>query len=226
MIAIVVSSFLLLILFTIWDSTRDTFSTSGSLSDLQDKERLALSIIANTVHVAGYYPVYLNYETPAPAKPYSTSDFTVSGSMFASGQVAAGTHSSSAPGDSLLLRFIADKNLDTLDCLGQSEGTGTLVTNTFSVKNGDLQCSVNGGTAQTIVSGVSNMSVLFGVDQKGNGSPSQYMDANAVTTAGDWSAVVSVIVSLTFDNPLAGQAGQSMTLTPIRRVMALMQTVH
>ncbi|WP_097461452.1 PilW family protein [Mangrovitalea sediminis] len=225
MIAILLSTFLLLILFTIWQSTRGTFSTENSLSDLQGSERLALTVAANTVHMAGYYPVYLNYQTPAPASPYSTNDFAASGS-FAIGQVISGTHAAAAPGDTLSVRFIADSNVNTLDCLGQAETTGTLVTNTFSVSNsGDFQCSVNGKAPETIVSGVKAMTVLYGVDTTGSGSALQYLPADQLSSK-EWSLVNSVKLALTFDNPLAGQAGQNSTLPPIHSVLALMQNVR
>ncbi len=215
MIAMAIGLFLLAVLFDIWYSTQATLGNEQKLTKLQNRGRLALTIMANTVRSAGYYPNYLNYKIPPPNPTYSPDSFTASGA-FALDQFLSGTHGTS---DTLSVRFVADTGTSTLDCLGQQEATGTVVVNTFSVNNGDLQCSVNGATAQTIVSGVNNLLVLYGVDPQQTGSPVQYVTANKVQ---NWLLVRSVDIELTFDNPLSGP-GQAATITPINRVVALMQ---
>lgn len=220
MISLTISLFLLLALYSLWSSSRNTYKTGGQLTSVHNEERLALTVMAGAVKLAGYYPFYLNYATPPPATPYSSTSFTAAGS-FQTGQYISGTYAASAPGDSLSIRFIADPY--TLDCLGQTEATGTLVTNTFAVNGGQLQCAVNGGTPQTIAGGISSLAVRYGVDTQGDGTPHQYMTAATVTTDGKWAAVYSVQVELTVDNPLSGQPGQPAALSSLHQTIALLQ---
>jgi hypothetical protein len=78
-----------------------------------------------------------------------------------------------------------------------------------------------------LVSGVTNLSVLYGVKTNGAAAGNNvdtYMNATQVTAApGYWQSVISVQISLTFTNPLytaAGQ-GQAQTIT-IQRVVDVM----
>jgi hypothetical protein len=50
-----------------------------------------------------------------------------------------------------------------------------------------------------------------------------YLDANGVTTGNYWSNVISVKLTLTYVNPLSGQAGQTTTTIPFTRVVDVMQ---
>jgi type IV pilus assembly protein PilW len=222
MVSLTIGMFLLLGLFGIWYQTHQTFSAQDQLAHLQDNERMALTIMANIVQTAGYYPNYLNYSGSPPSTPYTqTTVFLPTAPFVAAGQFVAGTYSATAPGDTLTLRFMADAS--TLDCLGQTDVTATVVTNQFTVdNNGNLQCAVNGGAPQTIVTGVSNISILYGVDTVGDGSAHEYMNASTVTANTDWSSVRSVAIQLTFNNPLSGQPGQP-TLPAITRTIAVTQ---
>ena len=224
MIALTIAMFLMAGLFGIWLQTRNTFGDQGDLAQIQVAERMAVTIVANTVRTGGYYPEYANYSTTPPSPLYtSTGVFTVVAPFTVAGQFVYGTYSASAPGDSLTVRFMADAN--TLDCLGQTPTANTLVVNTFSVTtDGDLQCSVNGGTAETIVSGVSRMNILYGVDiSEGNEATYQYLTATQVAAGGYWKYVKSVDLQLIFTNPLSG-TGQPATLPVVDRIIAVLQT--
>jgi len=233
MVALTIGSFVLAGLFNIWYETRQTFSAQAQLAQLQDNERMALTIIANTVQTAGYYPIYANYGTTPPSPLLTTSNvFTASGS-FASLQTIYGTYSSTAS-DTLEVRFMADGN--TLDCLGQNDGATAaapiLVTNIYSVDSkGDLQCAVAlgnaaAGTPQTLVTGVSNFTVLYDVNTGTSTAPTyEYQNATTVASNSLWNEVQSLNILLTFTNPLySAQAGGSATLPQISRTVALTQT--
>ena len=246
MIALAIGAFLLAGLFQVWFQTRQTFSAQGQLAQLQDNERMALTIMANTVQTGGYYPIYLNYQTPAPTTPYSqTVSFPVTGDYTVAGQLlyGTGTASQTGTGDTLEVRFVADPN--TLDCLGQSETTGSLVVNKYFIGSGtsanQLQCTVNvtplagaqvAAVTSTIVSGVTNLSVLYNTVTPGSAPTYQYLSASAVTSSGiGWSCALgtsniqSAKITLIFNNPLSGQPGQPSTLPPISRVVTLTQTM-
>jgi type IV pilus assembly protein PilW len=118
MIGLTIGAFLLFGLYDIWAQMRRTFTAQDLSSNLQDNERMALAIIANTLQTAGYYPNYLNFQTPLPAgAPFSADSFTPDPGAnpappppFATRQSIAGTYSNAAPGDTLWVRFIADNN--------------------------------------------------------------------------------------------------------------------
>jgi type IV pilus assembly protein PilW len=233
MVALTIGTFVLAGLFDIWYETRQTFGAQTALAQLQDNERMALTIIANTVQTAGYYPVYENFSSTPPSPLYTPlSVFTASGS-FSSKQVVYGT-SSSTGSDTLQIRFMADGN--TLDCLGQNDGATAaapvLVTNIYSVDgNGDLQCAVAlgsaaAGTPQTLVTGVSKFAVLYNVNNGTSTAPTyQYETAANVTTNGLWGQLQYLDIQLTFTNPLSSvQPGSPTTLPVISRIVALPQT--
>jgi type IV pilus assembly protein PilW len=233
MIALTIGAFLLAGLFQVWFQTRQTFSAQGQLALLQDNERMALTIMANTVQTGGYYPIYLNYQLPAPTTPYSqTGSFPVIGDYTVAGQSIFGT--GTGTGDTLEVRFVAD-GTNTLDCLGQSDAKGSLVVNTYSIASGNLVCTVNvttitGSTLAAavtlpIVTGVTNLSVLYNVAIPGGGNTYRYMNATTVTSNAYWTNVQSAQITLTFSNPLSGQPGQPATVPKISRVVALAQTL-
>lgn len=232
MIALLIGSFLLAGLFQVWYQTRQTFGAQSELAKLEDDERMALTTMANTIQTGGYYPIYLNFATPAPNPLYSlTNSFPASGSFTTAGQVLYGTHPGTTAGDSLSVRFVADNtnttsNQPTLDCQGQTEAIGTLVVNTYQINNNQLQCSTNGGTTwqSIITSSVNSMTILYGVDTTGNDTALEYLPASTVTADSYWNRVFSVEIQLTFNNPWYGQPGQTLaTLPPITRIVAVQQ---
>lgn len=233
MVALTIGTFLLAGLFQIWYQTRQTFTSQGQLAQLEDNERMALTTMANTVGTGGFYPVYLNYPV-APNPPYTADNaFPTDGTTFkvSAGQFLYGTHDGTVAGETLTVRFQADKTATayanpTLDCLGQTEATGTVVINTYSIKNNQLGCTVTAGatvgTWQPIINGsVNKMTVYYGVDTLGDGTALEYLTADQVSNLSAWMRVFSVKVVLTFNNPLSSQKGQSATLPTISRVITI-----
>lgn len=228
MVALTIGTFVLAGLFAVWFQTRQTFSAQAQLAQLQDNERMALTIIANTVQTAGYYPVYENYGSSPPSPLLTLANAFPANGHFVVQQSVFGTYASGAS-DTLQIRFMADGN--TLDCLGQSDTANTVVTNIYSVDaKGDLQCAVALGTAaagtpQTLVTGVSNFTVLYNVDNGTSAAPTyQYLTADKVTAANQWTSVRSLNILLTFTNPLYNmQPGGGATLPQISRIVALTQ---
>lgn len=229
MIALLIGTFLLAGLFTVWFQTRQTFSAQNQLAQVQDNQRMALIILGNAVQTAGYYPVAANYSSTPPSPLYQQSTVFTAITPFAQGQTISGTHSTSNPtNDTLELRFMADPTSgNTLDCLGQTDTAKTLVTNTFQITNSNLTCSVNGNTARTIVTGVQGFEVYYGVSSsQQDNSVIEYLTADQLTST-QWGYVQSVNLQLTFANPLYGlhdQPGQtSSTLPVISRIVSLPQ---
>jgi type IV pilus assembly protein PilW len=200
-------------------SSRNTSLAQTGFAQLQDDQRLALMMLTNTIQGAGYFPnpltSTLNTELPANS------------TFVNAGQSLAGTTGAAAPGDTLIVRYEAGTADGTMDCNGRgnTSGANLMLVNTFSVDaNRNLLCSVNGGAAQALAASVQNFQVFYGVDTTADGSVDRYIAASAMTTA-NWQNVVSVRITLTFVNPLAGQAGQPATLAPITQVIALLSRV-
>lgn len=228
MIALLIGTFLLAGLFTVWFQTRTTFNSQNQLAQVQDNQRMALTILANAVQTAGYYPVSANYSATPPNPLYTENDVFVAAGSFAQGQTISGTHSTTNPtNDTLQIRFMADPTSgNTLDCMGQADTSETLVTDTFQISNNNLTCSLNGGTTQyPIVQGVQGFEVLYGISNSHDNSVNEYATADQVTANALWPYVQSVVLQLTFANPLYGQPGQTSTTLPkVTRVILLPQT--
>ncbi len=241
LVAMAIALFLLAGLFTIFYTTRQTFSAQQGLAGLQDNERLAMTLMSDVIHGAGYYPTP-QPPTPIPntgtALPVQNAVSAPLPATFAAGQsVFGGTINGQ---DAIVVRVVAAPGSSTMSCLGDTNpATATAnVTylNTYVFNGGNLQCSVStassgsGGSTQPLVGsnlagttqsdGLTAMSLLYGVDTNGGGSANQYLAAASVT---NWSRVKTVKVSLTFNNPLAGQPGQPATVNFTRVIDILGQ---
>jgi type IV pilus assembly protein PilW len=221
MIALTISLFLMIGLGTAYFGMRQNSTARSSLSQLQDQQRTAMNLIAGAIQQAGYFPDPL-VRTNVLAFPLVPSTAFAAN---AAGAPVAGTNTSFS------VRYVTDASpVPIVTCKGMSNGTVatppyTTYIDTYSVSNGTLNCNqaINGVAqpAQSLVAGVSGMTVLFGVDVNGDGSAYQYQSASAITAnTTDWNLVKSARVTLTFNvnNAVTGQAGT----TVFTRTFALM----
>lgn len=196
MVALVLSLFLLAGLFTIFFSTRQSYDTQQQLSNLQDNQRLAATMLAQTVRQAGYFPNPTTF-TRAEALP-SNLTFTSAGQMVFGANITS---------DAVAIRFVAPATGGhMLNCQGGPANGATTdiyrIDYDSNIKANVLECSTNGAAFQPLVNRVNTMQVLFGVDTNSNGSADRYMDAATVTANNAWASVKSVSMRLVFDNPL------------------------
>jgi type IV pilus assembly protein PilW len=223
LIAMFIGLFLLGGLLTIVQTNRAVFGNQNQLALLHDSERMAMTLIADVVQSAGYFPDPHN----------NTSALLTATGSFAVGQSIFGTVTGTAAGDTLSVRYVTTGGDNILNCSGASLAAGAptqIIVNTFSIVNGQLVCTREDGTQYNLVSGaptaanplgVTNMSVLYGVKTAatlGN-NVDTYFDASQM--AGRWNSVISVKVTLTFTNPLFTGAPQPPTVQ-IQRVINLM----
>jgi type IV pilus assembly protein PilW len=213
MVAMLIGLFLLGGLLSILQSTRNTSSNQALLSQLQDNERIAMSLMTSVIESAGYYP---SPETvPLATALPSSPDFAQPG------QIIVGSANTNGPGDAITVRYGTAPNDGVLLCDGTSNTTtGNVVyENTFELqtdKNGKLflACILSGGPAVKLVSGIQNMQIYYGVNSAATamdtteGVVDSYLTAGQMTPT-NWTNVYSVKVVLTFANPLAGQPGQT-----------------
>jgi type IV pilus assembly protein PilW len=224
LIAMFIGLFLVGALLTIVQTNRAVFGNQSQLALLNDSERMAMMLMTDVIQSAGYFP------DPTA----NTSALLTATGPFAVGQYLNGSFSAADPGDILTVRYVTTGGDGILNCSGQSLLLGAptqIMVNTFQVLNGQLVCTMN-GTQYNLVSGATNstttlgvihMSVLYGVKTNvataGNNVDTYF---NASLMAGKWNSVISVLVTLTFTNPLyvAGQ-GQPPTVQ-IQRVINVM----
>ncbi len=229
MIALLVALFLLAGLGTLVAGTRRTGSNQMSLAQLQDEQRLAMSMLNDVVQNTGYFDSNTYYTT---ADAFKTSVTTTGGTTnitLAAGQIIGGTHTSISAPDTLAVRYSTSGTDGIINCVGGTSTTATTYVNYFFVNTASnpnqLQCSSDGKTsdAVSLVGHVVNMQVWYGVST-GTGTTNNvdtYMTADQVTSStGGWPKVTSARVTLTFDNPLWQQPGQPQYVY-FTRVIAL-----
>lgn len=227
-IAMLIALFLLGGLVTLVIGAKRTSGTQTAVSQLQDNQRIAMTLITNVVQKAGYFP------NPTTQQLSSfTGETNLAGVTLPAGQVLSGLYNAAAPGDRVAVRFFApqtDPNNTIIDCAGQSNTSGSAAysyTNVFRVRVVNnvswLQCetrSNNAGTLSAVLTvnlipNVTQMSVLYGVGSNAAGddySVVQYLNASQMT-ATNWLNVTAVKVSLTFQVPVYGTTGGQMSTT-------------
>src|SRR5579863_9969258 len=115
MVALLIGLFLLGGLLTLVDDNRRTFSSQNQLSQLQDAERVAMTMITDVVQTAGYFP--------DPTSNTATLALPGVGA-FAAGQALTGTYNAAAPGDTITVRYATTTGDGILNCIGQTNTSG------------------------------------------------------------------------------------------------------
>jgi type IV pilus assembly protein PilW len=240
LIALLIGVFLLAALLTIVQANRRVYGDQSQLAQLQDSERMAMTLMTDVIQMAGYFP--------NPTANTSGGSLTATGPFLTAGQPIFGTFSSTTPGDSISIRYMTAGSDGILNCSGLSNpnavgGANILYVNTFQVVNGQLVCTLTSSAAATPVQynlvngvtnattaaglgGVVNLSILYGVKTNAGAAGNAvdtYLNASQVTAANDWNSIISVLIELTFTNPLFtnGSTTQPKTLE-IQRVVGVM----
>lgn len=201
LIAMVIGLFILGAVVLVFVNMQKTFTSQDQLAQLQDNQRLALTILTDTVQSAGYFP--------DPKVDTRQTALTGASGVVAAGQVISGTSGAGTASDTLIAQFATASGDGVMNCMGQTNtgGSQLVFVNTLSVNaNNELQCTVN-GTTTALVSGVSGLRVLYGTDTNGDGNDDSYLTATQVAAAGAWSAVHAVQVTLNFTTPFGNAVG-------------------
>ena len=224
LVALAVTSFLMIGLFTIVQTTMQASTNQNSLSQLQDNERLAMQRIGDVVQQAGYFTGPL-VNTPSAVLPSATLTLTSPAQTltFSAGQGVFGTHVSSMPQDSITVRYYAGAADGLINCDGSTVSSTGVYYNTFAIVGGNLQCTLStviGGTSTigtpvTLVSGVQDMVIMYGTSATASCTASYSSSTNPVDTyysaatipSATWCGVISVQLSLVFTNPMYNAAG-------------------
>jgi type IV pilus assembly protein PilW len=226
MVAITLAVFLLMGLFSILQQSRNANNETTGLSQLQDDERVAMTILTDTIQQAGY--------TPTPSGG-DQALFVADGVFANPGQLFMGG-TGAVVGDRLTLRYVLGVNDTALTCWGTPNGAGKQVyKEIFEINNTDgtqgLYCSPSDGNPEhLLVANVVNLTFQFAVNTTsatsstlptavgpnteasnnlGNGCPADTYIATAAMSAADWTNVCAVRVDITFTNPLYKPPGQA-----------------
>jgi len=235
MVTVAIALFLVGGLLVTLQNVRGAYNNEQALSQLQDQQRFALTVLTDVIQAGGYFPD----ATVAGWQP--TTSLPATGN-YAAGQAFWGTHPGGTAADTVNIRYRTALNDLVILCDGSTNtttGPTRLYVNRFTVvppagnTPGQLQCQLTDGNSGanidgpvTIVNGVQNMLVYYGV--KRNPVPADYnvdtyLRADQMNAA-DWNTISSVRVILTFTNPLctpACQAGQNQTIQ-FERVIEVM----
>ena len=181
--------------------TRQNFNAQNGLSQLQDDERIAVSMLVMVIEHAGFFSTP---QTTTIAQAFPTA------APFASaGQSVSGTSGSGSTGDTISVRYLqspggaADSDF-MQNCNGgnNTDSAPRMSISTFTLNNkGELTCAVGSDPAQPLSAGIRAFSVLYGVDSDNDRSVDRYLPASSMT-ADLWTQVGSVRMRLDFTNPL------------------------
>jgi type IV pilus assembly protein PilW len=230
MVTVAIAMFLLAGLVTILQNVRATYANQQSLSQLQDQQRFAMTVLTDVIQAGGYFPDPLGM-TPGSALPAAGA--------YQVAQAFTGTQGAT---DSIGVRYRTNNGDGVILCDGSSNTAvppgSQLYTNVFTVVPpvgavpGQLQCTLTIGAAAnaplTLVTGVQGLTIYYGVKRNPavvDYNVDTYLTANQMLLAGpngnDWLNISSVRIVLTFTNPLAGQPGQPGTIV-FERVIEVM----
>lgn len=226
MVAIAVALFLVAGVVTVLANTRHTYKDQSKLSQLQDDQRLAMTLLGDVVQSAGYFPdpVLMSATSEFKGGPINFTGQTLA--FPKDGQAIWGATNTMAAGDTLVVRFeTSGTGTDNIiDCTGQQWKTPGVIVNTLTLDaNNNLLCAVNGNTPTQLVSGVTNLKIWYGLKTDPTVLTNQVDTYVPTADMGpdDWFNVMSLRLTLTFKNPLAGEPGQSATID-FTRVIAVM----
>src|SRR5437660_10614727 len=245
MVTVAIALFLIGGLLTVLQNVRGAHNDQRERTPLQDQPRFALRPLADVIQPGGSFPHPVAWQ-PANSLPAANAPAPCA-AAFVAGQAFSGCHTAATAPDTIEVRYRTALKDDVIFCDGSTNTTQDptrLYVNQFTVAPpagntpGQLQCQLSHGATGavitpkvTIVSGVENLQVLYGVKRTpalSDYSVDTYLTADQMNTAGvngnDWNNVSSVRVILTFTNPLynpASPAGQPATIA-FERVIQVM----
>lgn len=233
-VAILIALFLIGGVLTVEQGIHTSYQDNSGLSQLQDNERFAMSLITEIVQRGGYYPnpATNNLVTALPTENTTTPQGL--NAVLAGGQVLFGVNSGSTPQDSLLVRYMTATGQNINLCDGTTGGTATyanvfyIAADATNAGTSDLYCELQPGNAAAwkaavpLVNGIVDMQIMYGVATGGkDNNVDTYMTATNVTANSDWPNVTSLQVTLKFLNPLYQRKGQPHYVW-FTRVIAIM----
>jgi type IV pilus assembly protein PilW len=218
MVAVLIGLFLTLGLSQVFISMYSTSQSQSTLFQYQTNQRQAVTALTNSTVLAGYFaqtPTSTSYAQIALPAATNSGD----GTTFTAGAGIVGTTGGTVPQQDTLDIYYQSSGTDNIyNCQGgvtpvtSPVVTYTTVINSFSINaSSQLVCTVSvaGATPTTplvLATNIKNMTILYAIDTTASTATPLYttdtfMTASQVSTAGDWSDVRAVQITLNFCAP-------------------------
>ena len=166
MVAVGISSFLLLVIMVMFNSTSRSRMLQTSLSGLNESGRFAISVLGRDLRMAGY-----------------RDDDWLAGGLDDALVVVNGAPEDG--GDSITIQYEADKDCNYADTVGG------IAINSYALNMADFALECNG---QPVIDDIEQMQVYFGEDTSGDGVANRMMAPDDVEL--DMDRVVSLRLNL------------------------------
>ena len=200
MVAVVISSLVLIAVIQVFLSNRESFRLQTNLGRVQENSRFSMGHLGRVIRLGGYWGI-------------DKDDWVLGVLSQTNGGVTpvSGTNNDTNGSDTITAVFRSAADNFTRDCHGVIQANPAVtVSNRFGLTaNDELECAValDGvfGAPLRLVDGVEAMHILYGLDTDADGSANQYVPVAGV---GNFDNVVSVRVGLllrTDDDALAAQ---------------------
>ncbi|SFP82057.1 type IV pilus assembly protein PilW [Nitrosomonas cryotolerans] len=185
MLAMTISLVLLLLIGTVFVSSRQAFRVQEDGARIQESGRFALEILGRSIKQAGFADI-----------PF------IGDKMAFSGTAINGTNGAGGAADTLTVQY--DGIIGSRDCEGTVViAAGTIIQNHFNLDaaNAELQCAGTiavtppapgpSSSGQVLLNNVEDLQVLYGIDTTGDQSANQY-----VAVPANWDQVVTARICI------------------------------
>ena len=201
MVAVVISSLVLIAVIQVFLSNRESFRLQTNLGRVQENSRFSMGHLGRVIRLGGYWGI-------------DKDDWVLGVLSQTNGGVTpvSGTNNDTNGSDTITAVFRGVPDGFTTDCQGivRNNAAQTISNRFRRTANNELECgvAVDAGafTFQPLVDGVEAMHILYGLDTDADGSANQYVPVAGV--GGNFDNVVSVRIGLllvTDDDALAAQ---------------------
>ena len=187
MIALTIGLILLLVIGTVFSSSRQAFRVQEDNARIQENGRFALEVIGRSIKQAGHAEI-----------PFTGFKVAFTGAAI------AGTEGVAGAADTITLQY--DSAIGDQNCIGTGVVAGDIIQNHFNLDaaNAELQCLGTNGAAPAVpgappvgsvlVENIEDLQVLYGIDTTGDQSANRYIVAPATLVDPLWNQVVTARV--------------------------------
>jgi type IV pilus assembly protein PilW len=196
MIALTIGMALTLVVSMLFINSRRTYATTDDVSRMQENIRYTYQLLTRMVHFAGH-----------KSSPNAKTE-----AVFGVGnEVLTTIDTGGTASDTVTIRFEGSSNGTAgvadgtvVDCLGNPIAGGVTAVNTFSIgviapnTVPGLLCAVGGGAPVEVVPNVSNMQILYGVDDDVNLVADRYVAGGAAVNGFENPLVQPKVRSIRF----------------------------
>ncbi|MEE9303996.1 MAG: PilW family protein [Thiotrichaceae bacterium] len=215
MVAMLIGLFLLGAVLTLYAGNKKSYQEQQQFIMLEEAGRNALFELRDVIQHTGYrtanlFPITSNFITGAVAAASCNGTGVDTTSTNVADTTIINTTTDAAI-DTIGVVYFGDNTLST-DCSGETLPADCLLNtsidpmaakiySSFSIATvgsiPELQCLGSlSSTATTLVKGVENIQINYGVDQNMNGRVDNYMNATMVTAEAAWNQVISVQIAV------------------------------